>query len=149
MVDRDGPGSRFPGWARPAERRAAPSDRRSSRAAGDPRLLDLLLNQPLAHLSAVAEALLDGPAELAAFQQRQGMARDGTTLYVADTENHAIRAIDLESGRVSTVAGAGTDWRASLFSRCLFQRGPRYRPWRARRLDTGPPGPPRVLGPGR
>src|SRR2546428_5280520 len=32
-----------------------PSDRRSSRAAGDPRLLDLLLNQPLAHLSAVAE----------------------------------------------------------------------------------------------
>src|SRR3989449_6647426 len=52
-------------------------------------------------------ALLDGPAELAAFQQPQGMARAGTTLYVADTENHAIRAIDLGSGKVSTVAGGG------------------------------------------
>jgi len=52
-------------------------------------------------------ALLDGPAELAAFQQPQGMARAGTTLYVADTENHAIRAIDLGSGKVSTVAGNG------------------------------------------
>src|SRR3989442_12974636 len=137
MVDRDGPGSRFPGWARPAERRAAPSDRRSSRAAGDPRLLDLLLNQPLAHLSAVAEALLDGPAELAAFQQRQGMARDGTTLYVADTENHAIRAIDLESGRVSTVAGAGTGWRGPPCDRCRWRRGARERPSRPRRPRTG------------
>jgi len=52
-------------------------------------------------------ALLDGPAELAALQQPQGMARAGTTLYVADTENHAIRVIDLESGKVSTVAGTG------------------------------------------
>src|SRR5256886_15968905 len=52
-------------------------------------------------------ALLDGPAELAALQQPQGMARAGTTLYVADTENHAIRAIALESGKVSTPAGPG------------------------------------------
>src|SRR5437764_10064561 len=36
------------------------------------------------------------------------MARARTALYVADTENHAIRAIDLESGQVSTVAGTGT-----------------------------------------
>src|SRR6202047_856750 len=39
--------------------------------------------------------LVDGPAERAAFQQPQGMASSGTTLYVADTENHAIRSIDL------------------------------------------------------
>jgi sugar lactone lactonase YvrE len=51
--------------------------------------------------------LLDGPAERAAFQQPQGMATSGTTLYVADTENHAIRAIDLESGVVATLAGTG------------------------------------------
>jgi hypothetical protein len=49
--------------------------------------------------------LLDGPAERAAFQQPQGMAKSGTTLYVADTENHAIRSIDLESGAVTTLAG--------------------------------------------
>ena len=51
--------------------------------------------------------LLDGPAERATFQQPQGMAKSGTTLYVADTENHAIRSIDLESGVVTTLAGTG------------------------------------------
>ncbi len=51
--------------------------------------------------------LLDGPAERAAFQQPQGMARSGRTIYVADTENHAIRSIDLESGAVTTLAGTG------------------------------------------
>jgi DNA-binding beta-propeller fold protein YncE len=54
-----------------------------------------------------APGLLDGPAERAAFQQPQGMASSGTTLYVADTENHAIRSIDLESGEVTTLAGTG------------------------------------------
>jgi hypothetical protein len=51
--------------------------------------------------------LLDGPAQRAAFQQPQGMASTGRTLFVADTENHAIRSIDLESGVVTTVAGTG------------------------------------------
>ena len=51
--------------------------------------------------------LADGPADGAAFQQPQGMARSGATLYVADTENHAIRSIDLESGVVTTLAGTG------------------------------------------
>jgi len=49
----------------------------------------------------------DGPADRAAFQQPQGMARSGSTLYVADIENHAIRSIDLESGIVTTLAGTG------------------------------------------
>ena len=52
-------------------------------------------------------ALIDGPASLAAFQQPQGMARSGSTLYVADTENHAIRSIDLDTGMVATLAGTG------------------------------------------
>jgi DNA-binding beta-propeller fold protein YncE len=51
--------------------------------------------------------LLDGPAAQAAFQQPQGMARSGSTLYVADTENHAIRGIDLDSATVTTLAGTG------------------------------------------
>jgi DNA-binding beta-propeller fold protein YncE len=51
--------------------------------------------------------LADGPADRAAFQQPQGMARSGSTLFVADTENHAIRSIDLESGMVTTLAGTG------------------------------------------
>lgn len=41
------------------------------------------------------------------FFRPQGMAvRDGL-LYVADTENHLVRAIDLKTGTVTTVAGTG------------------------------------------
>jgi hypothetical protein len=36
------------------------------------------------------------------------MCLDGETLYVADTENHAIRAVDLKTQKVTTVAGLGT-----------------------------------------
>ncbi|HYM51742.1 MAG TPA: alkyl hydroperoxide reductase [Candidatus Limnocylindrales bacterium] len=51
--------------------------------------------------------LLDGPAVKACFQQPQGLALDEENLYVADTENHAIRAVHLVSGAVSTLAGNG------------------------------------------
>jgi DNA-binding beta-propeller fold protein YncE len=49
----------------------------------------------------------DGDAGEAAFYQPQGLALDGDTLYVADTENHALRAVDLATGRVRTIAGTG------------------------------------------
>jgi sugar lactone lactonase YvrE len=49
----------------------------------------------------------DGPAERASFHHPQGLALSEDTLYVADTENHLIRAIDLGSGEVRTVAGTG------------------------------------------
>ncbi len=51
--------------------------------------------------------LNDGGPELACFQQPQGLAVREANLYVADTENHAIRAIELQTGRVRTVAGTG------------------------------------------
>jgi len=53
----------------------------------------------------------DGDFKKATFNRPQGMCLDGDTLYVADTENHAIRAIDLKDGEVSTVAGTGTQAR--------------------------------------
>ncbi len=46
--------------------------------------------------------------EKARFNRPQGMCLDGDTLYVADTENHAIRAVDLKAGTVATIAGIGT-----------------------------------------
>jgi DNA-binding beta-propeller fold protein YncE len=51
----------------------------------------------------------DGAAAEARFRQPQGLAlsADGETLYVADTRNHAVRAVDLPTGRVTTIAGTG------------------------------------------
>lgn len=51
--------------------------------------------------------LQDGPATSATFHGPHGMALSDETLYVADTENHAVRAIDLASGMVRRVAGTG------------------------------------------
>ncbi|MDQ6710199.1 MAG: alkyl hydroperoxide reductase [Candidatus Dormibacteraeota bacterium] len=51
--------------------------------------------------------LHDGPGTSAQFQQPQGLASGDGVLYVADTENHAIRRVDLASGDVRTLAGTG------------------------------------------
>jgi DNA-binding beta-propeller fold protein YncE len=53
------------------------------------------------------EGFADGPAHAARFNQPQGLARQGDTLFVADSENHALRAIDLATGSVTTLAGTG------------------------------------------
>ncbi len=51
--------------------------------------------------------LLDGGPDKARFNAPQGLAFGKDRLYVADTGNHAVREIELASGRVSTVAGNG------------------------------------------
>ena len=50
----------------------------------------------------------DGPAENALFHSPRGVGRSSTDLFVADTDNHAVRAIDLATGAVRTVLGTGT-----------------------------------------
>jgi len=54
--------------------------------------------------------LEDGAFDKARLHQPQGLAlsADGRTLYIADTENHAVRAAHLDRGVVETIAGAGT-----------------------------------------
>ncbi|MHC5108640.1 MAG: thioredoxin-like domain-containing protein [Planctomycetota bacterium] len=49
----------------------------------------------------------DGPAETATFDHPQGLALGQGNLYVADTENHLIRAIDLDTYEVRTAVGTG------------------------------------------
>ncbi|MEM3007808.1 MAG: thioredoxin-like domain-containing protein [Candidatus Nitrosotenuis sp.] len=51
--------------------------------------------------------LLDGSFELCRFSRPQGVAWMDKWLYVADTENHAIRVIDFDKKSVNTVAGTG------------------------------------------
>lgn len=55
------------------------------------------------------EGFSDGTADEATFRDPQGTAlsADGRLLYVADTGNHALRAVDLATGDVTTVAGTG------------------------------------------
>ncbi|MGB5166813.1 MAG: thioredoxin-like domain-containing protein [Acidimicrobiia bacterium] len=53
------------------------------------------------------EGFEDGRGTRASFSSPQGLLADGDTLYVADTNNHALRSIDLATGIVTTLAGTG------------------------------------------
>lgn len=54
-----------------------------------------------------ARGALDGAFESASFYRPQGLALDKDSLYVADTENHLIRRVDLKARKVETIAGTG------------------------------------------
>ncbi len=69
-------------------------------------------------IGAGAHGADDGAFDRATFFRPQGMALDGETLYVADTENHLIRRVDLKARTVNTIAGTGQQ------SRDYFQTGP-------------------------
>ncbi len=49
----------------------------------------------------------DGPAGEASFDNPQGMTADEQRLFVADTGNHLLRAVDLATHEVTTLAGTG------------------------------------------
>ena len=53
-------------------------------------------------------AFTDGVGQAAAFNNPQGLCTDGSSLFVVDTGNNAIRQIDPATGAVSTVAGGGS-----------------------------------------
>lgn len=53
------------------------------------------------------EGIADGPAGRASFAQSSGLAYHDGTLYVADPESSAVRAVELGSGRVRTLIGHG------------------------------------------
>ncbi|MFJ3643878.1 thioredoxin-like domain-containing protein [Streptomyces sp. NPDC090108] len=54
----------------------------------------------------------DGGPREASFSEPQGLAlsEDGASVVVADTVNHALRALDLATGEVTTLAGTGRQW---------------------------------------
>jgi thiol-disulfide isomerase/thioredoxin len=53
----------------------------------------------------------DGTFSEAEFNHQQGMALDGETLYICDTENHLIRRVDLKARTVETLVGTGEQAR--------------------------------------
>ena len=64
-----------------------------------------------------AAGLADGAFDEARLNKPQGMALDGGRLYIADTENHAVRVADLEARTLATLAGDGTLTYGALRSR--------------------------------
>ncbi|MCB2198289.1 redoxin domain-containing protein [bacterium] len=55
--------------------------------------------------------LKDGGFEDAQFNNPQGVQRVGDLVYIADTQNHALRVANLETGEVTTLAGTGEQGR--------------------------------------
>jgi hypothetical protein len=104
----------------PSKVLASGDDRLYVSDSGHHRVLELLLQfqepdqneaRPRAEIQRVfgsgVPGLQDGAGRQAQFNHPRGLALSGSRLYVADTENHAIRRIDLESGQVYTIAGTG------------------------------------------
>jgi DNA-binding beta-propeller fold protein YncE len=71
----------------------------------------------------------DGPREAARFHHPNGIAADGDRLFVADTGNHALRAVDLGTGDVTTLTGTGAMGRGPATLRSPWDLA-----WDGRRL---------------
>ncbi len=70
----------------------------------------------------------DGSFDRAEFHHPQGMALGDNLLYVADTGNHLLRAIDLKSKTVETLAGSGEQARNPSMRMAAVTR-PLSSPW--------------------
>jgi hypothetical protein len=86
--------------------------------SGHHRILELAvaaLDPPAARVLRVIgsgeRGLADGSAPAARFDHPHGLALLDGTLFVADTGNHVVRAVDLAEDSVSTVAGTGEQGR--------------------------------------
>jgi sugar lactone lactonase YvrE len=92
----------FPGSVIAADDRLFIADTNHNRV-----VVTTLNGETVAVFGSGVAGLIDGTREFAAFDHPQGLAVDGEKVYVADTENHAIRRIDLADGGVTTIAGTG------------------------------------------
>ena len=86
-----------------------PGDRLFISDSNHSRILVTSLDGELRQVIGSGEAgMEDGPLTSASLDHPQGVALEGDALYVADTENHAIRRVDLAGQMVETIAGTGS-----------------------------------------
>jgi len=106
------PGSlRYPGKVVVEGKRIAIAD------SGNSRVLVATFSAPdAAKIETISKEGLNHP---------QGMAFSGDTLYIADTENHSIRAMDITTGELRAIAGTGNQMR----TRRDQQQGAMSSPW--------------------
>lgn len=72
------------------------------------RLLEMNLTGKVRNVIGTGEAgHVDGTLAQAQFNRPQGVTLDGDLLYVADTENHQVRRVNLVTQQVETIAGTG------------------------------------------
>ncbi len=76
----------------------------------------------------------DGAFDVAEFNHPQGTVLVGNNLYVADTENHLLRVVDLEAKTVSTMAGTGRQGSPGFLSGHLLE-SPLNSPWSLAHVD--------------
>ena len=76
----------------------------------------------------------NGSYEEASFDHPQGMELVGDNLYVADTENHLIRKVNLAAKRVGTIAGTGVQARRRI-PKGDVDKLPLNSPWALRHVD--------------
>ena len=77
----------------------------------------------------------DGPAGEASFHNPQGLTSDDARLYVADTENHLLRSVDLATLEVTTLAGTGSKGNGSAgFDPTVPKGAPLRSPWALLRI---------------
>jgi DNA-binding beta-propeller fold protein YncE len=113
------PGTASPGALRYPGKVAIDGDRMAIADTGHHRVLVGTLTSgrpPGTWRFAVTRSLGDGvpgfhDGDRARFRAPNGVVFAGETLFVADTENHAVRAADLTTGAVRTVAGTGHQLR--------------------------------------
>jgi thiol-disulfide isomerase/thioredoxin len=74
-------------------------------------IADLLTYEVLDVIGNGSRGFTNGSYEDTTFNKPQGVALDGNTLYIADTNNHAVRSVDLSTREVSTIAGTGEQSR--------------------------------------
>lgn len=89
----------------------APADRLVVSDSAHHRLLDMDLSGHIRTIIGTGEAgKTDGDFTQAQFNRPQGVTLAGNMLYVADTENHLIRRVDLATRQVETLAGNGEQY---------------------------------------
>ncbi|MFN0196273.1 MAG: thioredoxin-like domain-containing protein [Planctomycetaceae bacterium] len=77
----------------------------------------------------------DGDYATASFDHPQGIEIVGDTLYVADTENHLLRQVDLTAKTVSTLAGTGVQGHFQDVEGGPLQKTALNSPWDLRHVD--------------
>jgi sugar lactone lactonase YvrE len=85
----------------------------TSTLAGDTAQLGLVYNSSTKPVIQGAAGFVDGKAGTSRLNAPGGLALSGGTLYVADTSNNAVRALNLSTGNLTTVLGSPTTGTAT------------------------------------